>query len=134
MEHLTRVSDVLADTDMPNPTVPVPFESFASLKQSDDMLVRAAFWAFYAAWLNDKMGKGAAASLAVEARHDGHQIRAITQTLAIRDCVLIQRGDVDRLTRLAQQAPTTLEAFAYQCGWFLCGVALTLIAVWLLWV
>lgn len=91
----TSVDELLQDVDLPNPVTRVPFEKFSSLYQNDDMLVRAAFWCFYAAWLADARGKDTPASHAVEARHDGHMLRAITQELSVRDMVLIRR---DHLT------------------------------------
>jgi hypothetical protein len=90
---LTSVSDIIDTTMLPDPTIPIPLEKFASLQDSDDMLVRASFWCLYAAWVNDK-ADAPNTVLAVEARHDGHQLRAITQQLAIRDAVLITRHDL----------------------------------------
>lgn len=95
---LTSVSDIIDTTMLPDPTIPIPLEKFASLQDSDDMLVRASFWCFLSAWLNDHVqGEDVRPTVSVAARHDGYQLRAITQQLAIRDAVLITRHDLNLL-------------------------------------
>jgi hypothetical protein len=126
---LTSVSDIIDSTMLPDPTIPIPFEKFAVLKDSDDMLTRAAFWCFMAAWDLDKQGKSAPAGLAVEARHDGHQLRAITQELAIRDAVLITRRDaLDNMYR-----PSGALIWLYIAMAFLLGIVVALWASGWLW-
>lgn len=131
-QQFTSVSDIVNSTTLPDPTVPVPFEKFSSLKDSDDMLVRASFWCFMAAWDLDKQGKRMPAGLSVEARHDGHQLRAITNELAIRDAVLITRRDLSVLQDVADDARHRVSG-AITWLWlalaFMCGVVVTLWAV-----
>jgi len=114
--------------DLPDPTIPVPFEKFAHLKNSDDMLHRAAFWALYAAWQADNNGRGPA-DIPIEARHDGHQLHAISQQLAIRDSVLITKHDLDLLEGRHHHGNAML-AIQVCCAWI---VSLLLVA-WLGWV
>lgn len=92
---ITRISDLIGADMTENPATPVPFERFAPLKDNPDMLVRAAFWCFYAAWQVDHTDQHA--RVAVEARNDGHQLRAITRHMALTDCVLIRQTDLDLL-------------------------------------
>jgi hypothetical protein len=134
---ITSVSDIIGVTMMPDPTIPVPFEKFAALKDSDDMLERAAFWCFYAAWQNDHVqGEDKRPLVSVAARHDGHQLRAITQQLAIRDAVLVTRRD---LGVLQQEAKDNMHRMSEAIGWlwlalaFLAGVLVTLWATGALW-
>lgn len=130
-QRLTSVSDIIAVTTLPDPTVPVPFERFASLKDSQDMLVRASFWCFLAAWNIEHSGPQHDRALAVEARHDGHTIRAITNELAIRDAVIITQRD---LNVLQHEAEDNILRASGALGWlwlalsFLAGVVVTLVA------
>lgn len=89
----TTVSELLDNIVLPNPATPVPFERFAALKDSSDMLERAAFWCFYAAWQADSNGRGPA-DIPIEARHDGHTLHAISKDIAIRDCLLVRANYV----------------------------------------
>jgi hypothetical protein len=126
---ITSVSDIIGVTMLPDPTVPVPFEKFAALKDSDDMLVRAAFWCFYAAWQNDKAVTTAPVAISVEARNDGHQLRAVTQQLAIRDSVLITRHDLAALNEESQDnmyRPSGALISVYVALAFLMGAVVTL--------
>lgn len=118
-KNRVTVSELLGSTDLPDPTVYVPFEKFAPLKESPDMLVRAAFWAFHAAWL--MQDSTAPQPLAVEARHDGHQLRAITQHLAIRDAAIITRHDLELL-----QAPHAPYLVTYGALFWTMGISLLL--------
>lgn len=95
----TPIAHVVGSFDLPDPTIEVPFEKFAHLKDSDDMLNRAAFWAMLCAWELDKQGKSAPASLAIEARNDGHTFNRLASELHIRDSVLITKHDLDWLRR-----------------------------------
>lgn len=105
MAAYTSITDIVGSIDLPNPTTPIPFERFAALGDSDDMLQRAAFWAFYAAWLSEKSAEAPSQQqTAVLARHDGHQLQAICHQLALRDCVMIQQQDLDRLTEGATRS------------------------------
>lgn len=126
----TPLSHLVGDLDLPNPSTPVPFERFAHLKNSDDMLHRAAFWAFYAAWIQDYLSdhhdlqNGAA--LGVEARNDAHQLHAITQQLALRDCVLITQHDLSLLEGKHHHRNQTL-LIGFICSWVLS----VLLALWI---
>lgn len=92
------VSELLNNADMPDPTIPVPFERFSALQNSDDMLGRAAFWAFYSAWCTEQQQTGEiSATLAVEARHDGHSLSMLTEHLAMRDALLVRRDHLEHL-------------------------------------
>jgi hypothetical protein len=113
---LTSVSDIIDTTMLPDPTIPIPFEKFAALKDSDDMLMRAAFWCFYAAWQNDKAVTTAPVAISVEARHDGHQLRAVTQQLAIRDAVLITRHDLNVLQHPSRMPIRVCIVLAFLLG------------------
>jgi hypothetical protein len=93
------VQEVLDAKDLPDPTVPVPYERFAPLKDSDDMLHHAAFWSFYAAWAAwhaDPNTEGDIA-LQVEARHDGHSFLALAGELHLRDALLVRRDHLEAL-------------------------------------
>lgn len=99
-EHpYTTTSTIIENAMLPDPTIPVPFEKFAAHAQSDDMLQRAIFWCFYAAWLEEKQQSPTVAT-AVQARNDGHLLRMVTHELHIRDCVLMQKHDVEELERV----------------------------------
>jgi hypothetical protein len=127
---LTSVSDIIDTTMLPDPTIPIPLEKFAVLQDSDDMLVRAAFWCFLSAWLNDhEQGENKRPLVSVAARHDGHQLRAITQQLAIRDAVLITRHDLAALNEESQDnmyRPSGALIGVYVALAFLVGVLVTL--------
>ena len=121
------VQEVLNVLDLPDPTIPVPFEQFASLKESDDMLQRAAFWSFYAAWAAwhaDPNTEGDIA-LQVEARHDGHSFQALASELHVRDALLVRRDHLEALTARS-------EAVGGFPGWLtlaiLLGIALGMLA------
>lgn len=101
---VTNIQAVIAQLDLPNPTIPVPFERFENLRDSDDILQRMAFWAFYSAWLNDKHGGATGGS--VEARHDGHALIALYQQMALRDLVLIEQHDLYMLTEKERDSLT----------------------------
>lgn len=95
------------------------------------MLQRAAFWAFYVAWQMDTSGVAGenAATLTVEARHDGYTFHAISQQLHIRDCVLIRLNELDtlyaRANRRADIGISTLGcmmAVGAVLGFLMCAV------------
>lgn len=96
-----NLSDVIAELDLPNPVTPMPLERFQDYKESEDVLERAAFWAFYCAWEHDHLIDRSGAStqvtraLAVEARNDGHVFVALKRYLHLTDCVLVRS---DQLT------------------------------------
>jgi hypothetical protein len=95
------VQEVLNVQDLPDPTVPVPYERFAPLKDDGDLLHHAAFWSFYAAWqidLTTQHEPGSTAStLAVEARHDGHSFLALAGELHLRDALLVRRDHLEAM-------------------------------------
>jgi hypothetical protein len=94
----TSVTQLLSGENLPNPATPIPFEQFAIFKESDDLLDRCAFWAFYGAWCTEQHGTGeTSATLAVEARHDGHCLRALSGQLLLRDAVLVRRDHLEAL-------------------------------------
>lgn len=128
-QHRTTVDDLLGESVMPSPVTPVPFEKFAHLKESEDMLQRAAFWAFYAAWQQDSNGVGPA-DIPVEARHDGHTLQMISQQLHLRDCVLMRR---DHLEAMQQRLEAQGGAQWAMCSFLMCagivvGVLIALVA------
>lgn len=119
------VREMLADADMPDPTIPIPFERFASLKNGD-MLNRAAFWSFYAAWAIEQQQTGeTSATLATEARHDGQCFSVLSQQLWIRDALLVRREHLARLE-------ASHQAVGGYPGWLtltlLLGIALGMLA------
>lgn len=100
MSEYTRVADILDTASLPNPTTPVPFEKFAPLNNSNDMIDRAAFWAFYAAWLHEKQDtepRSLSREIAVRARQDAHTFKHVARQLHIRDCILMRQDDVNEL-------------------------------------
>lgn len=100
MDQHTRIVDMVGQLDLPNPTIPVPFERFAQLGNSDDMLMRAAFWIYYAAWMSDK--HDTRPETAVQARHDAYILHAIAKQLTLRDCVMVRNDDLLALQQEAQ--------------------------------
>lgn len=123
------VQDILHSVDLPNPTTPVPFERFAALKDSNDIMVRAAFWCFYAAWVNDHRERENAGGtevwshhIGIEARHDGHSLNAVAQQCALRDAVLVQRAELHRL----QTQPHSPYLVTYSALWWSIGFALVM--------
>jgi hypothetical protein len=133
----TKVSDIMDSTMLPDPTIPVPFEKFAALKDSPDILVRASFWCFYAAWLmSHRDASQVSVALGVEARHDGHQLSVITHELAIRDAVLVPRHDMAVLTQESQDniyRPAGTLVATYVGMAFVLGIVVTLCIVVTLW-
>jgi hypothetical protein len=67
-------------------------------------------------------GQRAPHPLAVEARHDGHQLHAISQQLYIRDCVMIRRSELHGLEQRAQDNHGTRWAM----GSFLLGLGMVI--------
>ncbi len=129
----TKVGDFLNTAELPNPTIPVPFEKFAHLKSSNDMLERAAFWAYYAAWTNDHDDVGHP-EMSVEARHDGHTFAAIMHDLHLRDCVMLSAHDYTELLQIRLQHFTEAPQHAEGILWIAVGIAFligTVVGVWL---
>lgn len=128
--HRTTVDELRAQLDLPDPTNPVPFERFADLKNSEDMLQRAAFWSFYAAWQNDKQEDPSKISVAlsVEARNDAHIFQNMYQQIAIRDCMLIASDELAELVHHRQTYMVTYGTFFLSVG---VALALGVVITWL---
>jgi hypothetical protein len=101
------------------------------------MLVRAAFWCFYAAWQQEQVAKDygtmiGTATLPTEARHDGHQLRAVTQTLALRDCILIERTTLEHLNAHVGVARrlSVVTATMWLSAAFVAGMLLMWLLTW----
>lgn len=117
------VQHLLDSTMLPNPATLVPFEKFAHLKNSDDMLERAAFWAHYAAWMTDihtDQQHSVQRAMGVEARNDAYTLHAIAQGLHLHDAVIIQKADIERLEARANRTQSISQYAA--TTWFLCAV------------
>lgn len=131
MSQHPRIVDVISQLDLPNPTIPVPFEKFAALGDSEDLLQRAAFWTFYAAWLSDKHDQRP--ETAVQARNDAHTIHRVTQEMALRDCVMMRRDDLARLEHEAEEGQRRTHSVMLwiwiACA-FVCGLVLGVILWW----
>jgi len=138
MHQPTIVGDYLSTVDLPNATTPVPFEKFAALQNSNELLERAAFWAYYCAWKTDHEPSGMP-ELAVQARHDGHTFSAMMHEMHLRDAVMLPAHDYQIMATayLQQQARAQEDAeFPHSgtIGWMLIGIAFvlgTVVGAWL---
>ena len=114
-----KLSEVIKEFQLPNPTTPVPLEKFLDYKESEDILDRAAFWSFYCAWehdhLIDKNGGSTQVTraLAVEARNDGHMFLALKHYLHLTDSVLMRKDQLAHMEVALNQSTDTGEDDTY---------------------
>jgi hypothetical protein len=123
MHKPTIVGDYLSTVALPNATTPVPFEKFAALQNSNELLERAAFWAFYTAWKTDHEPSGMP-ELAVQARHDGHTFSAMMHEMHLRDCIMLPAHDYQIMATayLQEQARISREEEPQHSGVILWGI------------
>jgi hypothetical protein len=126
---LESVGELVKHLDLPNPTTPVPFEKFAHLKDSDDIWNKAAFWAFYAAWLHDQQTTHTN-TVSVEARNDAHIFNVLSQNLHIRDCVLVRKDELTHLVEHANTRVGTALVFVLLLSTAAVGIMVGMVLMW----
>lgn len=94
--HVDMHTEPAYDLDystLPNPVTPVPWEEFAELENSTDLLQRGAFWAFYAAYNADQYKD---IIIALAARQDAHALAALGHEMHLKDRIIIRRDTLAR--------------------------------------
>lgn len=94
--HVSMHTEPAYDLDystLPNPVTPVPWEEFAELENSTDLLQRAAFWAFYAAYNADQYKD---IIIALAARQDAHALAALGREMHMKDRIIIRQDTIAR--------------------------------------